>query len=475
MLCGHRARGRRKKYMAIRESSFGYWSGRNGYVMVAAGAAIGIGNITRLPYLASQYGGSAFVICFMLAVLLMGWPLLVSEMLIGRWARQDVVGGFQRLALASGARPWWRYVGWLMLLSAALIASYLSVVAGWSLAYTLRAASGSLNGQSAEQLREAFLYLAQDPERSLAWHTLFMVMVCIVIGYGLRDGIERAVRLLIGAAVLGVVLLLWAAVERGAVMPALGMVFGFRPADLGWRGIMEALFQALFTVGVGIGAQFALASYLPAKLRVHQAASVVLCLILGYSLLGSIAVFALILGADLAPTPGLALIFQTLPQAMPPDWQGTWPVMVFYAVLVAVSLATALALTEAITLFLIQRLRATRVFAATGAAIAIWLLGLGTLLSFNLLAEGTILGRSFFEWAQWLTARVLTPVTALMICIFSARMMPPGLISDAWGDTPGWSYQFWRLLLLYPARIGLIMLLFYCLGVLDAAEQLWRG
>lgn len=461
--------------MAIRESSYGYWSGGTGFVLVAAGAAIGIGNITRLPYLASQYGGGAFVLVFLLAVLVMGWPLLVSEMLLGRWARLDVVGGIGRLAAASGARRGWHLGGWLMLVTAALILSYISVVAGWTLSYTLRSAAGALNGVDGEALRQGFLYLAQDPERSLAWHTMFMVMACVIVGQGVRDGIERAARLLMAGAVVAVLTLLWFAIKRDGIEPALTMVLAFRFGDLGWRGVMEALFQAFYTVGIGAGAMFAISSYLPASVSLPKVAGWVITSTLIFSGLGSLAVFGIILGSGQPPAPGLALIFQALPLALPDGWAGIWPAVLFYGALTAVAMASAVALLESVTLFLMERARTTRVFAATSSAVLIWFLGLGTLLSFNVLEEVHLYGRTFFEWVQWATARLLAPMTALLICVFSARIMPPGLVAEAWGEEPGMSFRAWRALLLYPARIGLIVLLFYCLGVIEAAASLWQS
>ena len=461
--------------MAIRESSYGYWSGGTGFVLVAAGAAIGIGNITRLPYLASQYGGGAFVLVFLLAVVLMGWPLLVSELMLGRWARLDVVGGFARLSMASAARPQWRLGGWLMLATALLILSYISVVAGWSMAYTLRSAAGVIDGLTAEALRQQFLYLAQDPERSLAWHTMFMLMACVVVGHGVRDGIERAARLLMVGAIGAVLVLLWCASEAGGVGPALGMMFSFRIGDLGWRGVMEALFQAFYTVGIGAGAMFALAGYLPSRVSVSGVAAWVIVVTLLFSGIGSVAVFGLILASGQVPTPGLSLIFQALPEALPAGWGGVSAAVMFYGALTAVAMASAIALLEPVALFFMERARTTRVFAATTATILIWFLGLGTLLSFNVLEPFQWYGRTFFEWVQWITARLFAPATALILCVFAARIMPTGLVEEAWGEELGGRYRLWRTLLLYPARIGLIILLFYCLGVLDAAVMLWQS
>src|SRR5262245_39090124 len=136
--------------MTIRESSYGYWSSTPAFMWVAAGATIGIGNVARLPYLMGQYGGCLFLIVYLLALLTVSLPLLISEWLLGRWTRVDAVDAFANIAKDAGAGRVWVLLGWFSLVGAALILSYYSVIAGWSAAYTFRAASGSLAGSDAE-------------------------------------------------------------------------------------------------------------------------------------------------------------------------------------------------------------------------------------------------------------------------------------------------------------------------------------
>src|SRR5882724_10072756 len=167
--------------MNIRESSYGHWSSTRAFIWVAGGAAMGIGGVARLPYLAAQYGGSVFWVVYLLALLLLAWPLLVAELMVGRWTRDDVVAGFEWLTKGAGAPRVWGRLGVLALACAALILSYYCVVAGWYMAYTLRGASGLVNGLTADQASGLFFELAQDPERSLAWHTIFMATACLIV------------------------------------------------------------------------------------------------------------------------------------------------------------------------------------------------------------------------------------------------------------------------------------------------------
>src|SRR6185295_9312032 len=186
--------GKNHKQMAIRESSYGYWGSNRGFLWVAGGAAIGMGNIARLPYLAGEYGGIIFLLAYVLFLAIVSWPLLVAEWMVGRWTREDLILGLGRLTEAAKVSRLWVLIGALSLIAAVLVLSYYSVIAGWSAAYALRAAGGALQHLDREGVQKTFLDLAQDPERSLAWHTIFMVTACIVVAGGVRDGIERTAR-----------------------------------------------------------------------------------------------------------------------------------------------------------------------------------------------------------------------------------------------------------------------------------------
>lgn len=460
--------------MNIRESSYGYWSSTRSFVWVAAGAAIGIGNLARLPYLMSEYGGVLFLAAYLLALILVGMPLLAAEWMIGRWMRDDLVSGFKRLVAATGVRKIWGLIGGLALLSAVLILSYYSVIAGWSMAYAFRASAGAFGeGLSAESAREIFALLAQDPERSLSWHTLFMVIVCVIVAHGFREGIERAALRLVPAAFAIVIALCLYALMTRDTFGVLGFLLMPDLARFGWRGALEALHQAFFTLSLGIGVGLALGSYLPANAPIKRLALGVLLMDTVFSLVAGLAVFAMVFSAGLQPTPGLALLFQVFPRALPPGLPGILFGVGLYTAMFLITLTSATALLEPVTRYLMDRLRWTRVFAATSSALLIWYLGLGTLLSFSLIQEARLFDRNFFEWVQWLTATWFAPIGGLLICVLVVSIMPRDFVRALWGDRDGWLYTTWFALLRYPARVGLILVLLYAAGLLDWLLSLW--
>lgn len=460
--------------MSIRESSYGYWSGDAAFVIVAAVAGIGIGSITRLPSLAAAHGGGMFVLCYAAALVVLAWPLLQAELMLGRWCRRSIVPGFERVALASGARREWRLIGWMMLAAGTMVLAYISVIAGWSLAYVLRSAAGAVSGESTGALQSIFHYLARDPERSLAWHTMFMMMACIVVGHGVREGVERGARYLMMLAGICLAGLLWYTLGNGNVLAALEQVFAPRPGDFGWRGFIEAVNMAFFSATVGFGLMYALGQYVPARSPLPTLSAWVVLIMGAVSVIGGVAITAIVQREEAVSASGLALIFQHVPASLPAGWGGMWPAVLFYGLLACVALASGIALLESLTLHVMEWMRTTRVFAATSSAVLVWLLGIACLLSFNVLSDYQLFGRTVFGWLQWATVTVLAPGAALLLCVFVVRIMPPGLRDEAWGSNARIRHGVWRWLLRFPVRVLLIVILLHGFGVIQALVALWN-
>jgi NSS family neurotransmitter:Na+ symporter len=455
----------------IRESSYGYWSSTRAFMWVASSAAIGIGNAARLPYLMGEHGGVIYLVAYLAALLVMGLPLLVMEWSLGRWIRNDVVAGFRELAAASKANRYWALIGAVALAGAVTILSYYSVIAGWSMAYAFRAATGMFLGMNAEQASTVFLDLAQDAERGLSWHTIFMVVACVIVAHGYREGIERAALRLTPAAFAIALILCVYALARGNTTAALSFLLTPVWSHFGWRGALEAVNQAFFTLSLGIGSMLALGSYLPASAPLKRLALSVIVVDTTFSLLTGLAVFAIIFNAGLEPAGGLALIFQVFPRAAAADWLGVVITVLLFVMLFLITMASAIALLEPMTRYLMDRMRWTRMLSAVTSSIVIWYLGLGTLLSFGALSEFHLLGRNFFEWMQFLTTSLFAPGCALMMCVFVARVMPRELSHAAYGERS--LYPVWLWFLRFPTRIGLIAVMLYGVGFFDWLARLW--
>ena len=447
-----------------------YWSSPSAFVLAAAGAAIGLGSVWRLPALAGEYGGGAFFIVYTLALLGMCLPVLLAQLLLGRGVRGDITASLRGWAETSGQNRWWQGVAYLALLGALLVLSYYSVIAGWSIAYLVRSASGVLDKLSDESLRTSFLTLVSDPEKGLGWHTIFMVSAVICISHGVRRGLEPVSRAAIIAAAVALLLLLILVEGDGQLSQA--FVYLLKPdfSALGWRGALEALHQAFFSLSLGVGVMIAFGSYLREETSLVQVGLCVLVLHIIFTLVCGLVVTAVLLSAGSQPSLDLKLIFETFPAAA----QNGWVVTLFFSVLFLVTLTTAVGLMEPLVVWIMARFRISRIFAATSTGLVIWFLGLGTLLSFNLLADFTWLDRNVFEWMSHLSSRFILPLVGLLICVFVGRYLPPERLASAWSGTGSRrGFVLWSMALRYPARIGLILVLLYSAGVFTLLDQIW--
>lgn len=236
-----------------------HWNSRIGFVLAAAGSAVGLGNIWRFPYLTGENGGGIFVLIYLACVALVGLPVMVAEILIGRSAQSSPVGAFKSLA---GHTSKWVWVGWLGVCSSFVILSYYSVVAGWSLHYTWLSVTGRLVGLGPEGVKPVFGELYQSAPMSLAWHLLFMGLTIAVVFGGVSKGVERWSRILMPALLIMMLVLLGHAFSLDGFTQAVHFVFGFHADKFTSIGALEALGQAFFSLSLGMGAMLTYGSYL---------------------------------------------------------------------------------------------------------------------------------------------------------------------------------------------------------------------
>ncbi|MDX1497038.1 MAG: sodium-dependent transporter [Salinisphaeraceae bacterium] len=458
--------------MIERESPHGTWSSPRAFVIAVAAAAIGLGNVWRMPYLMGEYGGSAFLLVYILVLILVVMPMMVTEMMIGHWGRRSVVRSVRLLSLEAGVHPAWRHLGWLALAGAVLVLSYYSVIAGWSMAYLMRAAGGVFRDATPEQVQAVFSGLVGDAERSLAWHTVFMVAATILVTHGLRKGIEPATRLFLPTAFLSILVLMIMVAWSGQMGTALRWMFTPDFSALGWRGVIEALTQAFFSLSLGMGVVLALSVMLPERISFVQLAARITLLDTLFALFAGMAVYGLVFAVTDTPTSGVRLLFVTLPLATGSTMSSVGLVM-FYLAVVLVAITSAVGLMEPMVQWLMERYEISRVFAATSTGLLIWFIGLGTLCSFNVLTDLTFWGRDFYEWLALITGQVLLPLVGVLLCVFVGRLLPEKLLHQAWADSTPAFYRTWYWCMRYPARIGLIIVLLHATGLLEALVGLW--
>jgi neurotransmitter:Na+ symporter, NSS family len=460
--------------MTARAGVYGYWSSPRAFVMVAAGATIGFGNMFSLPYLVGHYGGGAFLLAYILCLFFVSLPLIMAELLMGRRGRANVVTTTRVLAQEAQMHipAVWSWMAWLALLGAIFVLSYYSVIAGWSMAFTIRAAAGVLTDKDPATMREILLSLVGDPERSMTWHTMFMITATIFVAHG-RAGLERVAGYLVPMAFVSLVLLLACALAVGDLTAGLRLLLTPDFSKLGWEGVFEALQQAFFSLALGMGVMMTLGLYMPERVSLPVVAGAVVVVDLIFALISGLVVFAFIFAVGESPTYGVRLVFQQLPLVVG-GHNGSQMILIFlYLSLFLATLTSAMGLMEAVVVWLMERYDLSRSMASTATGVAIWFVGLGTLLSFNVWQTLLIFGKTFYQWLELLTGHILLPLIGVGICVFVSRAMHEDVLREAWGGGSRWSFNVWRFCLRYPARMGLVLLLFYSLGVFKLIKYLW--
>lgn len=408
----------------------GQWSTRFGFILAAAGSAVGLGNIWKFPYITGVYGGGAFVLVYLGCVLAVGLPLMIAELIIGRRAQQNPVGAFQ--VLHRPGSPW-QIAGWLGVASGFLILSYYSVVAGWALAYLFKSMAG-FSG-TASEIQSQFGTLVGNTWASIGWHTVFMALtIGIVIG-GVRRGIERWSKILMPALI---VLLLGLAgyglygTEGGA--QALSFLFEPDFSKLSAEGFLSALGHAFFTLSLGMGAMITYGSYMDRKANIVRDAITISFLDTAIALLAGVAIFSLVFAYDLEPSQGPGLIFQTLPVLFADI--GPWISVPFFVLLSFAALSSSISLLEVVVSYFIDRRGWGRTKATVIMGSLIYLLGiLCASASLTVVFRGSSQG--FLDIFDFISTNYMLPIGGLLTCLFLAWVVKEKVKQEEFGSSGG--------------------------------------
>ena len=487
-------------------SSRGQWSTHMAFILAAVGSAIGLGNIWKFPFIVGMYGGGAFILVYLAFILIIGTPVMMTEIMLGRRGRQSPVGTMQTLAMQAGRSAAWRYVGWFGMLAGFLILSYYSVVGGEVMAYVFRAGSGAFENQTADGIRAILTRLIGEPEKLLAWHTIFMVLTTIVVARGLRLGLERTVRWLMPALFVLLLILVGYAMSLKGFDQAVD--FLFRPDfdrlfylqdshgrfvldEAGqriftWTPVMVAMGHSFFTLSLGMGAIMVYGSYLNREVSIFRMTLAVVSADTVVAILAGLAIFPLVFTAELAPGEGPDLIFLTLPLAFGSMPGGAFFGTLFFLLLLFAAWSSAISLMEPAVAWLSERhaARFDRAAAATWIGILIWLLGIVSVFA----TSGTTLRDVIEPVVKWLgidgmdfdsrvfslnlfniidfaTANIMLPLGGLAMIVFAAWFMRSESIQAEMAMERSFIVRGWRLLIRYVTPVAILFVFFYRLVV----------
>jgi len=436
------------------------WSSQLTFIMAAVGAAVGLGNIWKFPYMAGMNGGGAFVLVYLMCVVVVAVPILAAELLVGRRARRNPVATMRTLAIAEGASPRWGIVGGMGVAAGYLILTYYSVIAGWAMAYVPRAVAGAFAGASAPELQAAFDDLLADPVRLAAWHAVFMALTVWIVARGVRQGIERAVVVLMPALFVMLLLLVGYAAVEGSLVA--GLRFLFRPdfSQIDGGVVLLAIGQAFFSIGVAMAIMMTYGAYLPREVGIPRVAFFVAGADTLVSLLAGCAIFPIVFAHGLDPAEGPGLLFVTLPLAFGAMPGGAVFGTIFFVLLVCAALTSSIALFEGAVVWAGEHHGLRRVPAAMAGGVAAWVIGLATVFSFNVWSETRSFGMTMFDLIDFVTTNILVTLGGLLIALFAGWWVSRHATADELGlvDGPGYRVWLWLVRIVAPAAIAAIFL-----------------
>ncbi len=445
------------------------WSNRTAFILAATGSAVGLGNIWKFPYITGENGGGTFVLIYLCCILLVGLPVMIAEIMLGRRGKQSPINSMKTLAAAEGRSKAWKWLGWMGVIAGFLILSYYSVIAGWAMSYIFKTASGMFLGATADGVNSIFKSFVGDPERVLAWHTLFMVMTMVVVSRGVKNGLEKAVTYLMPMLFILMIVLVIYAMTTGYFEQ--GALFMFSPGAITGKGILIAMGHAFFTLSLGMGAIMVYGSYLSEDYSIVQASIYIALADTVVALLAGLAIFPVVFANGLQPGAGPGLIFQTLPIAFGHMQGGTLIGVMFFVLLVFAAWTSAISLIEPAVAWLIENKGHTRVYASVVMGFWTWLLGLGTIFSFNIWKDDTwsipflFHNMHFFDTLDYLTANIMLPLGGLFIALFAGWIMRTSSSKMELNTVPA-IYKIWHFLVRYVTPVAVIIVFLRAVGAI---------
>lgn len=452
--------------MAKRQSIHGQWSSRRTFIMAATGSAVGLGNIWRFPYIAGEYGGGAFVLVYLGCVLLVGIPIMMSEILLGRRGRQSPVNTMYTLSTENGLSHAWQYLGWLGMITGFFILSFYSVIAGWTLEYIFQSVADRFAATSGDKTGDIFKQLLTSPGRLIGLHSLFMILTIAVVAMGVQHGLERAVKFLMPTLFILLLIMVAYAMSTDGFQEGLHYLFYPDWSKLSAEGFLAALGQAFFSLSLGMGAIMIYGSYLPDSSSVTYVSISTAVADTMVAIMAGLAIFPLVFTYNLEPGSGPGLIFVTLPIAFGNMPYGQIFSIAFFVLLLFAAWTSSISLLEPAVAFLVENFGVNRIKAAIIIGMTTWLLGIFSALSFNLWADYKLFDKTYFDLMDYMTSNIMLPLGGMLIAIFAAWRLPQKILSNELGLGEGMVFRVWLFTLSYIAPAGVALIFLNVIGIL---------
>jgi NSS family neurotransmitter:Na+ symporter len=459
----------RKVHMAkLERASFG---SKLGVILATAGSAVGLGNVWRFPYMAGQNGGAVFIIIYVICVLLLGIPCMISEFIIGRHAQANTARAYRKV----GGRNPLSFIGYMSVLTGFLITGYYAVVSGWCLQYIWASTIGQLDGGNPEFFKNYFVSFSQDPVKPIFWTILMLLATYLIIEHGVRDGIERASKIFM--PVLFILLLM--IVIASCMLPnaSQGIEFLFKPDRNMINGdvFLGALGQSFYSLSIAMGCICTYASYFSKHTNLTTSAVQIGVIDSLVAILAGLMIFPAAFSVGVNPDSGPSLIFITLPNVFQQAFGNSpalgWGISVlFYALLSLAALTSLMSLHEVSTAFLQEEAVITRKKAARVVSISCMVIGAVCSLSLGVGKHILFFGKTLFDLFDFVTGQLFLPLVGFLTCIFIGWFVPHKIIRDEftnWGTLRNKTlFHVYLFLVKYVCPLCILFIFLHQLGLL---------
>ena len=425
-----------------------------GVILATVGCAVGLGNIWRFPYMLGENGGAAFLLVYFFCILFLGIPVMITEFFIGRYSRKNAAGAFK--VMAPGTK--WSVIGYNGVTAAFLILGYYAVVSGWTLEYIVQAFSGSLEGKNATDFADEFTAFSTGVFRPILWTVVFIALTHIIIISGVKEGIERASKVMMPVLFL----ILIALCVRSATLPGAseGLSFLFNPdfSKIDSSVVLSAMGQAFFSLSIGMGCLITYASYFGKQTNLQTTALQVTILDTLVAVLAGVMIFPAVFSFGIEPTTGPELVFITLPNVFEQLPFGNIWSFVFFVLLALAALTSTISLHEVSTAYVHEEYHVSRKKAAIIVSVGVTIVGILCSLSMGVLSSYTLFGLNFFNLLDFVTAKIMLPLGGMLICLFTGWYLDRRLVYAEVSNEGSLKVRFFRayiFLVRYVAPIAI--------------------
>ncbi|WP_431027638.1 sodium-dependent transporter [Lysinibacillus sp. LZ02] len=434
-------------------SSRDQFASKIGFILAAAGSAIGLGAIWKFPYMAGTNGGSVFIFLFILCTVFIGLPILIAEFMIGRRGQLDPINSFKAQA---PSKPWYM-IGWLGLIACGLILSFYSVVGGWILSYLFRAVSMSLTGQGLD-FAALFGEIISNPVEVLMAQGAFMLLTLLIVQAGIKGGIEVASKWMMPLLFIFFILLFIRSITLDGAMEGIKFMFVPDWSYLNAKTLLLALGQAFFSLSVGVSAMITYASYLPRTENIVSSARNVAIMNIGISILAGLVIFPAVFALGYSPEQGPGLVFIMIPAVFEQLPMGGLFLIIFFILLLFATTTSSIALLEVVVSIGMGKKTQGRKRASWLFATIIFIVGIPSALSYGIMSDFTIMGKNFFDFADYLTNSIMMPIGALLTSLFAGFHYSKKISQEEFQSSP-FLFKTWLLIVRYIAPIAIIVIL----------------